>query len=168
MNKIIIGRILKPQGLRGEVKAEISLAGEYLDGLKSVYLEGEARAAAIRNISLRGGFAYFLLEGVTDIDAAEALRGKALSVPRSAIGLKKGEYLHSDLIGLKVLDETGREYGAVAAIDSYGAANVYTVSGGGKTMRFPFVKKLSAVIDTDAKTMAVDSSALAEVAVYEE
>ena len=171
--RVTIAKILKPQGLRGEVKAEIFIAGAYLNGLKSVCLEGgtpsegDTRAANVTSVSVREGFAYFLFEGVSDRAAAERLRGKTLSAPRSALRLKKDEYLRSDLIGLKLLDETGLEYGTVTAVDSFGAADVYTVCNGEKVMRFPFIKKLAAGIDTAAKTMTVNAAALAEVAVYD-
>ncbi|MDR1094571.1 MAG: ribosome maturation factor RimM [Clostridiales bacterium] len=165
--KIIIGKILKPQGLRGEVKAKISLAGEYLDKLQSVYLEGNLSAVNVKSVSVRGEFAYLRLEGADSCEAAEMFRDKSIAVPRSVLRLKKGEYLHSDLIGCRLLDETGRDYGMVAAIDAYGAADVYTVTGA-KTLRFPYLKKLNAQIDPSAKTIAVNAAALSEVAVYED
>ncbi|GHV01203.1 hypothetical protein FACS1894211_10440 [Clostridia bacterium] len=181
-DSVVIGRILKPQGICGEVKADISLQGAYLHTLKTVYLGGSegGTAADVESVSVRGGFAYFHFAGADTREAAEALRNKAIAVPRSIVRLKKGEYLHSDLIGCTLRDETGKIYGTVEAIDSYGAADVYTVrpfqSDAVRTdivraengvFRFPFIKKLNAKADVAAKTLTVDAAALEEIAVYD-
>jgi len=172
MDHIIIGTILKPQGIRGEVKAEVTLA-EGFKNLKAVYLDGEvvpqkgAEPFTVTSVSLRGGFAYILFEGYDTREAADTLRDKSLCIPRAALKLKKGEYLQRDILGCALLDETGKSYGTITDIDSYGAADVYTVADGAKTLRFPFLKTLNAKINVAEKTIIVNSAALTEIIIFD-
>jgi 16S rRNA processing protein RimM len=65
---------------------------------------------------------------VADRNAAEALRGTELTVPRSALPpLGEGEYYHIDLLDLPVLGEDGVSIGRVVAIDDYGAGDVIEI-----------------------------------------
>jgi len=75
--------------------------------------------------SLRGQIARFA--EVTTRNAAEALRGTELVVPRSALpALEEGEYYHADLIGLPCLVD-GAEIGRSVAIDNFGAGDIVEV-----------------------------------------
>ncbi len=65
---------------------------------------------------------------IADRNAAEALRGTALTVPRSALPpLAPGEYYHVDLIGLPVVDPDGAAIGTVAAVENFGAGDVIEI-----------------------------------------
>jgi len=75
--------------------------------------------------SLRGQIARFA--EVTNRNAAEALRGTALTVPRSLLPpLGEGEYYHADLLDLPCLVDDS-EIGRVFAIDNFGAGDVVEV-----------------------------------------
>jgi 16S rRNA processing protein RimM len=65
---------------------------------------------------------------VTDRNAAEAMRGTELTVPRSALPpLGEGEYYHADLMGLPVISVSGEAIGTVVAIDDFGAGDVIEI-----------------------------------------
>jgi 16S rRNA processing protein RimM len=65
-------------------------------------------------------------EGVEDRDAAEALRGLRLHVPRGEVQLDPDAFWTADLLGREVLDDDGAVVGVVeAALD--GAAHDYLV-----------------------------------------
>ena len=65
---------------------------------------------------------------IPDRNAAEALRGTELTVPRSSLPpLAEGEYYHADLLGLPVEDEAGELVGMVVAIDDFGAGDVIEI-----------------------------------------
>lgn len=65
---------------------------------------------------------------VADRNAAEAMRGTELTVPRSALPpLGEGEYYHTDLIGLPVVSTDGEAVGHVVAIDDFGAGDVIEI-----------------------------------------
>jgi 16S rRNA processing protein RimM len=65
---------------------------------------------------------------VNDRNAAEALRGTELTVPRSALPpLAEGEYYHADLLGLPAVSTDGEALGRVVAIDDFGAGDVIEI-----------------------------------------
>jgi 16S rRNA processing protein RimM len=65
---------------------------------------------------------------IADRNAAEALRGTELSVPRSSLPpLGEGEYYHVDLIGLPAVSDAGEALGTVIAIDNFGAGDVIEI-----------------------------------------
>ena len=65
---------------------------------------------------------------IRDRNAAEAMRGTTLTVPRSELPpLAEGEYYHADLIGLPAVTPTGEPLGTVVAVDNFGAGDVIEV-----------------------------------------
>jgi 16S rRNA processing protein RimM len=76
---------------------------------------------------------------VADRTAAEAMRGTALTVPRSSLPpLGEGEYYHADLIGLPARSETGELLGTVVAVENYGASDLVEIEReGGRRFLVP-------------------------------
>ena len=124
-----IGRIVSVHGIRGELRV-LPLEGEadFLTGFETFYLDGQAVAAS--SCRLHKGMALVKLAGVEDRTAAEALRGKELSVRRADAHLPEGEYFDGELLGLDVYDgETGRCVGELVKVERYPASKVYTIRG---------------------------------------
>lgn len=162
-----IGVVAKPQGIKGEIKVRVySGSCERLNKIKKIYIDGTARNV----IRLRdcGEFALMLIDGVSDRNTAESLRGKKAEVLRDdLIDMKDDEYLVCDLIGAslfsgdvlvgKITDITGLK------------TDVFTVrTVDGRVMRFPFLKKLNPHVDVSAKKITVDEKPLKEVSCYED
>ena len=170
-NYLVIGEIVKPQGVRGEVKLRpITCDVERFDGLAQAYFKrGEDYVPVHIRASRRAQEAVFLtLEGVEDRDAAEALRGRELFVPRAeAAPLPEGRYYIADLIGMQVVDEAGRELGRLADVMQAGGNDVYEVRGK-RTFRFPALKRALRAVDVEGARMELDSAALTEIAVYDD
>jgi len=81
---------------------------------------------------------------ITDRNAAEALRGTELGVPRSALPpLAEGEYYHIDLIGLPCLAD-GKPIGTAVMIDEFGAGDVLEIEKpDGKRFMVPVAKAVT-------------------------
>lgn len=91
-----------------------------------------------------GGFVYLKVAGIEDRTAAESLKDAFIEIDRiNAVELDEGSYFISDIVGCKVFTDDGTEIGKVTDVSQYGAADVYTVSDGRRTVRFPFLKNLS-------------------------
>ena len=93
-NYLMIGQIVKPQGVRGEVKVlPLTDDPERYGELETVYFDEKGeKSAKVLSARVREGFAYVALEGVSDRDAAERLRNQALYVDRAhAAPLRRGE-----------------------------------------------------------------------------
>ena len=110
-----IGEIVKPQGIRGEVKlrAMTQDMARYAR-LETVYLleGGEYVPRRVLKGRAGGGFAFLQLEGIGDRNQAEALRGRGVYVDREhAIPLGEDENFVCELIGLEAVGSRGARIG---------------------------------------------------------
>ena len=166
--KLLIGEILKPQGILGEVKIK-----PYTDDnrrflkLREVFV-GETLYKVL-GARVGGDFVFLAFSGVADRNAAELLRGKMLYVEReNAVPLKKGVYFIVDVVGCNIVDEEGTVYGTVTEI-TQAARDIYTAkSPEGKIFRFPFLKDLVSEVDVENRTVTVRKKRLQEVVCYED
>ena len=122
-----VGRVSKAHGITGELR--IVPHWESSDALEQVSeiwltLKDERTAYAVERARAVPRAYLVKLRGVDDRNAAEALHGATVSVPRSALApLEPGEYYLIDLIGAKVLGPAG-EIGEVTAIASHPTVDV--------------------------------------------
>lgn len=98
---------------------------------------------------------------VTDRNAAEALRGTELTVPRSALPpLEDGEYYHADLVGLPAVSTTGEPLGHVVSVEDFGAGDVIEIERlpveDKPGARFMVPMNADAVPEWDAERLVVD------------
>jgi len=147
---VTLAAVIGAHGVAGEVRLKV-FAGN-LDGYRS-FNDGALTLTSLRHGS-NGAIARFAQ--VPDRTAAEALRGTALTVPRSALPpLGEGEYYHTDLIGLPVVTPDGDPLGQVVAIDNFGAGDVIEIERPtGK--RFMVPMRSEAVPDWSFERMVVD------------
>ncbi len=171
MEKIVIGKILKPQGIRGELKIfPITGDVERFRGIDSVFLEGREQPAKVHGVRINGSDVFLYIEGVTGRDAAEAVRGKLLSVRREHAVKPEGSHFICDLVGCAVEFEDGEKIGVLSEVYQHGSADVYAVSPvqGAKAVMFPALERVFSSIDTGAKRIVVVRAAFNEVACYED
>ena len=126
--------------MTGEVR--LKLFGEGLDALRrhKRLNDGTLTLKKLRDDGKGGAIVRF--EEVTDRNAAEALRGTALTVPRSALPpLEEGEYYHTDLIGLAALSDAGEALGTVVGVENFGAGDILEIERpGGKRFMVPMTE----------------------------
>ena len=81
-------------------------------------------------------------EGIEDRDAAEALRGTELFVPRAALPEPApDEFYHSDLEGLDALRADGARLGVVHGVDNFGAGDMIEIAADdGRRLSLPFTR----------------------------
>ena len=158
--QVLLGRIHGAFGVRGEVKLE-SFA-EPARGilryqpwtLRGPQGEREMSGAAGRETA-KGLVA--TLPGVDDRDAAEALRGTEVWVPRSVLPPPApGEYYWVDLEGLRVVNVDGTDFGTVSHLFATGANDVLVAQGERERM-IPFLEpQYVRSVDFDAGVVTVD------------
>ena len=167
---LMIGQIVKPQGVRGEVKVlPLTDDPERFCELAQVYLdEGGQTLVKVESARTREGYAYVKLEGVDDRDQAERLRDTFLYVARAdAAPLPEGRYYIADLIGMQVVGQDGAELGTLSDVMQAGGNDVYEVRGK-RTFRFPALRRALLDVDVEAGRMTLDRNALSEIAVYDD
>ena len=124
---VTLAAVIGAHGVGGEVR--VKLFGEGISGLQRhrAFNDGALTVLALRDDGKGGAIARFAQ--VADRNAAEALRGTALTVPRSALPpLAAGEYYHADLIGLEAVRADGTPVGTCIAIDNFGAGDVIEIA----------------------------------------
>jgi len=170
-NFICIGRILKPQALRGEVKITTNardinsyLSYEYL------YLGQEHQKYAIDKCRIQDGFVVAKLENVDDANTAEKLRNEDVYIDDSQLAvLPDDEFYIQDLIGVDVFFDNEESYlGRVTAIDNFSSADIVTIEKDGKEILFPFLASVVKNVDVENRKMFVDPQKFEEVRVDED
>jgi 16S rRNA processing protein RimM len=135
--RVVLGRVARPHGLRGEVLVrEASLAADEWPRLERVYLMGPGalpeRPARVVSARAFGSGLLVLFSGVESAEAASALRGASVEADRAALPEPRSEEMYVyDLIGLTVVDETGREIGVVQDVISTGAHEILEIAPAG-------------------------------------
>ncbi|MBA8734576.1 ribosome maturation factor RimM [Chromobacterium violaceum] len=141
---VVMGFVRGAFGIKGWVK--IHADTEYADGLFDyptwwLGKNGSWKPYAFENGAVQPKALAAKLEGVDDRDAAEALRGTQIAIPRSELPeAGDGEYYWADLIGLSVVNQQGETLGKVDSLLETGANDVLVVKGGdGQQRLIPFV-----------------------------
>ena len=142
------GKIVNKRGLSGELKIE-----SYCDtpqafcSFKRIFLTPDGSdMRRIISAKLYGGYVYIKIEGVTNVDLAEALKGRLVYIHRDdmKIGI-------DDILGLHVYDaDTSADYGVLTEVFNRGASDIYRIEKDGKEYLIPAVKDIVIKIDPDS------------------
>lgn len=139
---MVIGRVVRPWGTRGEVKVEIMT--DFPDRfalLRKVYLGPKAAPFALEGFRLHKGAAILKLEGCHDRAAAEKLRGQLVQIPiEEAMPLDQDEYYVHQILGLAVWTMEGEYLGTVDEIIFTESNDVYVVRGEEREILIPAIE----------------------------
>ncbi|MDY4487128.1 MAG: ribosome maturation factor RimM [Candidatus Limivicinus sp.] len=142
------GRIVNTHGVAGEVKIEVWLdSPQFLKSFKRCFID--EREVKLLSARVHKGFLIAKLQGVEDVNAAMALKGRTLFIDRADARLPKGAFFLQDIIGASVVDEQGSEIGKLADVMETPASNVYVVKGEREHL-IPAVPEF--ILSTDAES----------------
>lgn len=132
LNKILVGKIVAPQGIRGEVRVQTYTQNP--TDLKTLKLYSDNLADNsfhfVRQLNPKSTVVIAKIDGVNDRNAAELLRGIELFIDRADLPeLKDGEYYQADLIGMKVV-RNDLVLGVVDNIQNYGGGDILELDNG--------------------------------------
>ena len=154
---VLVGAITGAHGIRGEVKLRSFTADP--SAIASYSPLETATGAKIEIARLgpqKDGF-IAILKGVSDRNAAEALKGTELFVPRERLPEPEGDevYVH-DLIGLPVHLADGSLLGEIVDVADYGAGDLIDVRVEGRkdTVLIPFAPQY--VLETAEDRIVVE------------
>jgi 16S rRNA processing protein RimM len=157
--RILLGRVLGAFGVRGELKLH-SFTDPPARLLKYqpwilVHRGVEREVADARGRDTAKGV-LLTLSDVADRDAAEAMAGAEVWVPRSRLPAPKpGEYYWVDLEGLRVVNREGVVLGAVSHLFETAANDVIVVAGD-RDRLIPFLDDYVLGVDFEAGQVTVD------------
>lgn len=158
-DRVLLGDIGAAHGLKGEVRLRsFTETPAAIAGYGP--LEDETGTKKIEIDSVRPGPKGLIakVKGVATREAAEALTGTKLYVPRDRLPeADKDEYYHSDLIGLRAFDAYEVEIGTVVAVHNFGAGDIIEVKllGGGDNLLLPFTDATVPEIDTEERRITL-------------
>lgn len=158
---IEIAKILKPQGIKGEVKAlpstNVLAVFKYI---KSAFV-GENNLD-IENISLRQGFLYIKFKGINSRNDAENLRDKKVLIDKNILEESKDDddFLIDDLIGMVIYDTKGDLVGQILDIVNYGSCDIFVLERDGRKYQAPYVED---VFFRQGDKLVADSEKIKEV-----
>lgn len=171
MDLLEIGKVVKAQGIKGEIKIIASSDKQRFATLGQVYLRDRLyEVASIRIDGAKQSRAVFAkLKGIDTRTQAEQLANQAVSIPKSLDEpCDEFEYYVADLLGCQVFLD-GCKYGTLIDIGQYGAADVHCVqTADGHLVRYPFLKILIDKIDIGDKTIHLKKQAFDKVCVQDE
>lgn len=162
--RVCVGAIAAAHGIKGEVKIKAFTADPLGVGAYGpVSDEAGARQFRLSHLRAPGGAAgesvvIARIEGVTDRNGAEALRGLRLYVPRASLpAAEPDEYYHHDLIGLTAVLVSGERLGTVRAVDNFGAGDLLDIArDDGGSVVVPFTHAVVPMVDLAAGKVVVD------------
>lgn len=168
---ICVGEIAGPHGVSGELRLRSFAATSSDISAYSPLLLADGRSAGLSAPRPLGGAANMFIvriAGVASRDAAQALAGTALYVPRErvAAGLAEHEYLHADLVGCRVETVAGQAIGEVVSVQNFGAGDLIEIALAGphRTEFVPFAESFVPVVDLPGRrvVIAADPTSSAE------
>ncbi|HEX6498937.1 MAG TPA: ribosome maturation factor RimM [Micromonosporaceae bacterium] len=163
---LVIGRIVRPHGVRGEVVVEVRTdepADRYAPG--SVLVTDPAQAGPLTVEAARphtsGGRDRLIVafDGVYDRDGADLLRGVLLCVDSADVPAPEhpDEYHDFQLVGLTAVTPDGEALGEVVAVDHAPASDLLVLRRPqGGTALVPFVTAIVPEVDLAGRRIVVD------------
>lgn len=168
MDKLACFTVVKPQGIKGELKAKILADGfESVKLIKTLFDENGNEYNVKKVKDAFGGFAFLSLDKIVTRNDAELYRNATFYALKSSIKKSKNDYFISDIIGLNVLvdDEV---IGVVKDVIKSNVDMFEIELKSGKKAYFPFLNSLNINFDFDKKILTVKSEKLNGVIYYED
>lgn len=152
----LIGRIVRPHGVRGELVVEVEAAGDELAEAETVYLGQPPVPHTLDGLRRHRGRLLIHLTGCDDREAAEAYRDLPLAVERVELPpLPAGTYYWGQILGLGVVTDAGEALGQITEIIETGANDVYVVRGATGEILIPAAPGVVLTVDLEAGQMTV-------------
>jgi 16S rRNA processing protein RimM len=157
---VAVGKIVRPVGIRGEVKAILLTDDEQrFERSKTVRVgtdEGTAVARQIEQVRYLSSAWRMKFVGIETMDMAETLRDAFIFLPRTKERRQKPDaFPIDDVVGCEMWTTTGRRIGEVVDILELPANHVWVVRNGSKEYLVPAVRALIPLVDIQARRIEV-------------
>jgi 16S rRNA processing protein RimM len=159
---LIIGKVLKPFGLMGELKLlPITDNIGRFRNIKEIYLKEEQdfREVVVEGTRVTDSYVLIKLEGYNSKTDVEPLREKLFYVTRKqAVELEDGSYYYYDILNCTVKGLNGEIIGKVFDIQNAGSCDVYFVRSDCEKQEYqiPAVSDVIKRIDISQKEIIID------------
>ncbi|MGB1546994.1 MAG: ribosome maturation factor RimM [Alphaproteobacteria bacterium] len=161
-NRVCVGVVVGAHGVKGMLRvrsftenpADVAAYGPVSDEeggrVFDLVVEGSVKDALLVRAT-----------GIEDRDAALALKGTLLYVPRDVLPeTEEGEYYHGDLIGLRAETAEGQHLGKVRGVHNFGASDILEIGiESGATVMIPFTLEAVPEVDLEGGRVIIDAEA---------
>ena len=163
-NYLILGKIVRPHGIRGELRMKImtDYPERLVNELKTVYIgtnpnQSDAEAYTIKSARFHKDFMLLTLDDIADRNEAERFRNQLVMIDiEHAVPLEDGEVYLYELIGLTVKTDDGKTLGTIKDVIETGANDVYVIrSREYGELLIPIHDETLLKIDTEAEIVTV-------------
>ena len=161
-NLVRLATIAAAHGIKGDVKLMVFTADPLGLSFYSTVFDENGRSFKIEHIRKAGNAIIAHFSGIDDRNSAEALNGKALYVDRQQLpdDLEEDEFYQTDLIGLRIRDQTGRMIGEVNAFFDFGGGDILELKIEGEGLKLiPFSKAAVPEINIGQGFISIDRRA---------
>jgi 16S rRNA processing protein RimM len=159
---VVIARIVKARGIRGEVacvmETDFPERFELLQEVSVLMPGGTRLQLSLERFWFQKGRVIVKFGGYDTMSAAETLVGGLLVIPESdAVPLADGEFYEHEVIGSEVVDTKGGGIGTVSRLLRTGGTDLLVVDGGGgREYLIPFTDAICVDVDVNGRRVTVD------------
>ena len=152
MQKIVIGKIIKPKGIKGEIKVlpltDSSERFKLLNEISVAGKNGKLDIFKIENVTITTKTVNLKLKGIDTRNQAQELKGREIVIDETqTLPLNKGNYYIYQIIGLKAFDENGEYLGEVVDVLKNPGNDIFIIKKENKEYLIPAVKDIITKID---------------------
>jgi len=167
---IIIGKITKPVGLKGELRVlSITDFPDRFKKLKDVYLLNQEETElltnsytgeikfSIKNVTVSDTILRITFDQYDSVEKVTFLKSCLICIPeKDRYKLPKNVYYFYDLIGCDIY-EKGEMLGTLKKIENYGSAELFSVqTREGNIILIPFIKEFVKNVDLNKRRISVE------------
>jgi 16S rRNA processing protein RimM len=154
---VLVGRIAKPHGLRGDVVVNPETAFVEERFAAGATLWTRERAVTITGARIQRGRPVVHFEGLDRIEAVEPMAGQELRVPLEALPeLEGGQFYHHELTGCRVETVSGEPVGDVMRVEDGPGGSRLVINGRRGEVLVPLATDICVEIDVRAGRIRID------------
>ncbi|MGB3551424.1 MAG: ribosome maturation factor RimM [Candidatus Binatus sp.] len=156
-----VGRITGAHGLKGALRLRPDNPdSDSLEQVARVFLEsaGQTREFRLTGLTrLNATTRRITLEGVADVNAAEALKGAVVMLAAEDVpAAKPGEFYYYEAIGCEVFLTDGSRLGTIEEIFSTGAHDIWVVRDSEREVLVPVIEDVVKAMDFAARRVTIE------------
>ena len=142
MELLCVGKIVKPQGIKGEVKIfPLIDIPAIFNGKHEMFID--KKPVKTKSCTYRQNFAYACFDVIPDRNTAEKYRNALVYIDKEEFyKIPSDTYLIDDLVGQMIYDEKGELIGQIVGADNFGFDDVILIKENERIYQIPFVKDI--------------------------
>lgn len=158
---VVVGRVRKPHGVRGEVAVEAhsDVSGRFEPGSRLVAKTraSGSRPVVVASIRRHGDVHLVRFEECEDRETAELFRSAVLEVARSEVPPPpRGAYYYYELVGCRCVDREGGDLGRVVDLVEDGGGLLLELASPEGSLLIPFVAAYLTSVDVEGGLIELD------------